>query len=482
MAATDGYLLGHSKAELKRLATQARLIDPITRRFLVSAGIREEMRVLDVGSGAGDVAILLAGLVGQEGKSLAPKSRKRQSKPPKAVSGRRRWRMSPSDAAIRLRWPSTSHSTPSSGATSCSSFQTHLPPSLASRAIFVQAASCFSTSSTGGARSSPSAPTMATASNIGLSPAPGSEVFVPANVPHAPSYDSAASLYDHRRSLLRQRPSRPRSLARARRGPRFESRALRTLAKFEGLRPRLSVARCVGSLANVRRRRKSHVLLLIRRSAGSSRLSRLLVLRRRTPVADAPHQRRPFASRICGRDRRLARGARSSPRRRAPRARQIRRSQSSSRTFCCSTGNRTHCAGGLPSSSKAGRIKAVATGNPAGPEGARTIDCGGRVVMPGLIDAHWHCMFAALPIPTLLCGGRRLYLSRRQRRGGAHADARLHHGSGPRRPLVRAQTGDRRRTRARTAHLSVRRHDHDDRRPRRHASPVRSAARARAVR
>ncbi len=49
-----------------------------------------------------------------------------------------------------------------------------------------------------------------------------------------------------------------------------------------------------------------------------------------------------------------------------------------------------------------GRIKAVATGSATGAEGARTIDCGGRVVMPGLIDAHWHCMFAALPIPALL--------------------------------------------------------------------------------
>ena len=68
MAATDRYVLGHSGAELKRLATQARLIDPITRRFLVSAGIRDGMRVLDVGSGVGDVAILLAGLVGQSGE------------------------------------------------------------------------------------------------------------------------------------------------------------------------------------------------------------------------------------------------------------------------------------------------------------------------------------------------------------------------------------------------------------------------------
>jgi imidazolonepropionase-like amidohydrolase len=57
--------------------------------------------------------------------------------------------------------------------------------------------------------------------------------------------------------------------------------------------------------------------------------------------------------------------------------------------------------GGLALLVEGGRIKAVATGSPAGPEGARTIDCGGRVVMPGLIDAHWHCIFAALPIPTL---------------------------------------------------------------------------------
>jgi imidazolonepropionase-like amidohydrolase len=48
------------------------------------------------------------------------------------------------------------------------------------------------------------------------------------------------------------------------------------------------------------------------------------------------------------------------------------------------------------------QIKTVATGNPVAPEGSRTIDCGGRVIMPGLIDAHWHCIFAALPISTLI--------------------------------------------------------------------------------
>ena len=32
------------------------------------------------------------------------------------------------------------------------------------------------------------------------------------------------------------------------------------------------------------------------------------------------------------------------------------------------------------------------------------INCGGGVLMPGLIDAHWHTLFAALPISTLLAG------------------------------------------------------------------------------
>ncbi len=48
------------------------------------------------------------------------------------------------------------------------------------------------------------------------------------------------------------------------------------------------------------------------------------------------------------------------------------------------------------------RIKAVANGNPAAPDGAQVIDCGGRVMMPGLIDAHWHSMFAALPLQTMM--------------------------------------------------------------------------------
>jgi SAM-dependent methyltransferase len=67
MSDSHNYVLGHSEAELKRLTRQARLIDPITKRFFQSAGLGDAMRVLEVGSGAGDVAILAARLVGPAG-------------------------------------------------------------------------------------------------------------------------------------------------------------------------------------------------------------------------------------------------------------------------------------------------------------------------------------------------------------------------------------------------------------------------------
>ncbi|HET9252490.1 MAG TPA: class I SAM-dependent methyltransferase [Candidatus Eisenbacteria bacterium] len=65
MSAT--YALGHSERELKRLETQAALIDPMTRRYFLEAGLRPGMRVLDIGSGAGDVAFLAAAIVGPAG-------------------------------------------------------------------------------------------------------------------------------------------------------------------------------------------------------------------------------------------------------------------------------------------------------------------------------------------------------------------------------------------------------------------------------
>jgi imidazolonepropionase-like amidohydrolase len=48
------------------------------------------------------------------------------------------------------------------------------------------------------------------------------------------------------------------------------------------------------------------------------------------------------------------------------------------------------------------RIQSVAAGKPAVADGTQTIDCGGRVLMPGLIDMHWHTIIAALPLQAVL--------------------------------------------------------------------------------
>ena len=65
--ATD-YALGHTDDELERLNAQARLVGPFTRRFFEEAGLVEGMRVLDVGSGAGDVSLLARRIVGAAGE------------------------------------------------------------------------------------------------------------------------------------------------------------------------------------------------------------------------------------------------------------------------------------------------------------------------------------------------------------------------------------------------------------------------------
>ena len=62
------YALGRSDDEHARLTEQANFLRPITSRFFKRAGIASGMKVLDVGSGVGDVAFLLAELVGRDGK------------------------------------------------------------------------------------------------------------------------------------------------------------------------------------------------------------------------------------------------------------------------------------------------------------------------------------------------------------------------------------------------------------------------------
>ena len=61
------YALGHSSRELDRLSFQGTVFAPYTRQLLTEAGLTAGMRVLDVGSGSGDVSFLAADLVGSDG-------------------------------------------------------------------------------------------------------------------------------------------------------------------------------------------------------------------------------------------------------------------------------------------------------------------------------------------------------------------------------------------------------------------------------
>jgi len=62
------YALGNTHAEHRRLMRQAERLDPLTERLFREAGIGPGQRVLDIGSGAGDVAMLAARLVGISGE------------------------------------------------------------------------------------------------------------------------------------------------------------------------------------------------------------------------------------------------------------------------------------------------------------------------------------------------------------------------------------------------------------------------------
>lgn len=61
------YWLGREDAETQRLIQQSRFINPFTEHALRAAGIGNGMKVLDAGSGPGDVALIVAKLVGPQG-------------------------------------------------------------------------------------------------------------------------------------------------------------------------------------------------------------------------------------------------------------------------------------------------------------------------------------------------------------------------------------------------------------------------------
>ena len=62
------YTLGRTSHETNRLIEQSRIYGESTRRLCKQAGISKGMRVLEIGSGAGDVALMLAELVGPTGQ------------------------------------------------------------------------------------------------------------------------------------------------------------------------------------------------------------------------------------------------------------------------------------------------------------------------------------------------------------------------------------------------------------------------------
>ena len=64
---SETYPFESSEHERRRLLAQGELFAPFTERLLERAGIGPGMRVLDIGCGAGDVALAAAALVGAEG-------------------------------------------------------------------------------------------------------------------------------------------------------------------------------------------------------------------------------------------------------------------------------------------------------------------------------------------------------------------------------------------------------------------------------
>lgn len=64
------YLFTYGEGEHRRLMAQSALLDPLTRELFTVAGLGPGARVLDLGSGAGNVSLLAAELVGPTGSVL----------------------------------------------------------------------------------------------------------------------------------------------------------------------------------------------------------------------------------------------------------------------------------------------------------------------------------------------------------------------------------------------------------------------------
>lgn len=63
---------GFGEEELNRLEAQGAALAPATRMILAEAGIRSDMRVLDLGCGPGDVTFVAAGQLAVDHVGQAP--------------------------------------------------------------------------------------------------------------------------------------------------------------------------------------------------------------------------------------------------------------------------------------------------------------------------------------------------------------------------------------------------------------------------
>lgn len=87
------------EVEERRLIAQSHVLEPGTERALREAGIAAGMQVPDLGSGAGDVALLVARMVGPTGSVLGSNARRRRSNRPGDATRMQVWATSRSSRA-----------------------------------------------------------------------------------------------------------------------------------------------------------------------------------------------------------------------------------------------------------------------------------------------------------------------------------------------------------------------------------------------
>ena len=84
MSERNDYVFDETN-EHRRLRSQSTVFDPITSRLFTEAGLAAGMRVLDLGSGAGNVAMLASQLVGPHGSVVGIE------RDPESISAARHW-------------------------------------------------------------------------------------------------------------------------------------------------------------------------------------------------------------------------------------------------------------------------------------------------------------------------------------------------------------------------------------------------------